>query len=64
MPRSMRQSSPLQIPARAPIVGEDEADPRRGRISYVSLVARALLESRMGDMVRIGASEATIIRVE
>jgi transcription elongation GreA/GreB family factor len=46
------------------IVGEDEADPRRGRISYVSPLARALLESRMGDMVRIGASEAAIIRVE
>jgi transcription elongation GreA/GreB family factor len=45
------------------IVGEDEADPRRGRISYVSPLARALLESRMGDTVRIGTSEATIIKV-
>jgi transcription elongation GreA/GreB family factor len=46
------------------IVGEDEADPRCGRISYASPLARALLESRMGDTVRIGASEATIIKVE
>jgi transcription elongation GreA/GreB family factor len=45
------------------IVGEDEADPRRGRISYGSPLASALLESRMGDTVRIGASEATIIKV-
>jgi transcription elongation GreA/GreB family factor len=46
------------------IVGEDEADPRCGRISYVSPLARALLESRIGDTVRNGASEATIIKVE
>ncbi len=46
------------------IVGEDEADPRCGRISYVSPLARALLESQIGDTVRIGALEATIIKVE
>jgi transcription elongation GreA/GreB family factor len=46
------------------IVGEDEADPRCGRISYGSPLARALLESRIGDTTRIGASEVTIIRVE
>jgi transcription elongation GreA/GreB family factor len=46
------------------IVGEDEADPRCDRISYVSPLARALLESRIGDTVRIGASEAMIIKVE
>jgi transcription elongation GreA/GreB family factor len=46
------------------IVGEDEADPRRGRISDGSPLAIALLESRMGDTVRIGSSEATIIKVE
>jgi transcription elongation GreA/GreB family factor len=46
------------------IVGENEADPRCGRISYGSPLARALLESRVGDTVRIGASDATIIKVE
>jgi transcription elongation GreA/GreB family factor len=46
------------------IVGEGEADPRCGRVSYVSPLARALLESRIGDTVQIGASEATIIKVE
>jgi transcription elongation GreA/GreB family factor len=46
------------------IVGEDEADPRCSRISYGSPLARALLESRIGDTARIGGSEATIIKVE
>jgi transcription elongation GreA/GreB family factor len=46
------------------IVGEDEADPRCGRIPYVSPLARALLKSLIDDTVRIGALEATIIKVE
>jgi transcription elongation GreA/GreB family factor len=33
------------------IVGEDEADPARGRISWVSPLARALDEARVGDAV-------------
>src|SRR5277367_2766858 len=33
------------------IVGEDEADPRAGSISYVSPVARALIGSAAGDRV-------------
>jgi len=33
------------------IVGVDEVDPARGRISWVSPVARALLKSREGDTV-------------
>ena len=34
------------------IVGEDEADPSRGTISYVSPVARALVGKKIGDVVR------------
>ncbi len=34
------------------IVGEDEADPARGLISWVSPLARALLDSEVGDEVR------------
>lgn len=34
------------------IVGVDEADPARGRISWVSPLARALLKAREGDCVR------------
>lgn len=49
------------------IVGVDEADTARGRISWVSPVARALLGSRVGDLVRIrtpqGAEEVEILSV-
>lgn len=33
------------------LVGEDEADVLKGRISYVSPLARALLKARVGDEV-------------
>jgi transcription elongation factor GreB len=36
------------------IVGADEVDPARGRVSWVSPVARALLRARAGDVVRLG----------
>ena len=36
------------------IVGEDEADPRAGTISYVSPVARALIGKSVGDSVAVG----------
>ena len=35
------------------IVGVDEVDPARGRVSWVSPVARALLKARAGDTVRL-----------
>jgi transcription elongation GreA/GreB family factor len=46
------------------IVGEDEADPAQGRLSYVSPVARALLGRRVGDVVRAGNSDAEIIAIK
>jgi transcription elongation GreA/GreB family factor len=45
------------------IVGEDEADPARGSLSYVSPVARALMGRRIGDVVRAGNSDAEIIDI-
>ena len=33
------------------IVGEDEADPDQGRVSYVSPLARALMGAKVGDSV-------------
>ncbi len=42
------------------IVGEDEADPTRGSISYVSPLAQALLGKRIGDTLRAGKDEAEI----
>ena len=35
------------------IVGMDEVDPARGRVSWVSPVARALLKARVGDSVSL-----------
>ena len=46
------------------IVGEDEADPRKGSISYVSPVARALLGRAVGDVVLRGDHEIEILSIE
>ncbi|MEI9992165.1 MAG: GreA/GreB family elongation factor [Rhizomicrobium sp.] len=35
------------------IVGEDEADPAQGRISYVSPIAQALMGARAGEIVEV-----------
>jgi len=35
------------------LVGEDESDPARGRVSWRSPLGRALLERRVGDMVMV-----------
>ena len=35
------------------IVGMDEVDPARGRVSWISPIARALLKARVGDMVSL-----------
>ena len=46
------------------IVGEDEADPARGRISYVSPIARQIIGAAVGDAVLLpdGAAELVAIR--
>lgn len=45
------------------IVGEDEADPKAGTISYVSPVARALNGKSVGDLVTVGNQELEIIAI-
>lgn len=49
------------------IVGIDEADPGRGRVSWISPVAKALLRAREGDRVVLrtptGARELDIVEV-
>lgn len=45
------------------IVGEDEADPRSGTLSFVSPVAKALTGKRVGDIVRAGTSDAEIVEI-
>lgn len=46
------------------IVGEDEADPAHGTLSYVSPVARALAGRKVGDIVQAGNSDAEIVAIE
>jgi transcription elongation GreA/GreB family factor len=45
------------------IVGEDEADPAKGTISYVSPLARALTGKSVGDVVQAGGSDAEIVNI-
>ncbi len=45
------------------IVGEDEADPKTGSISYVSPVARILMGKAAGDVVSVGAQELEIVAI-
>jgi transcription elongation GreA/GreB family factor len=45
------------------IVGEDEADPSRGTVSYTSPLARAVLTHGPGEAVLIAGHEATILDV-
>jgi transcription elongation GreA/GreB family factor len=45
------------------IVGEDEADPTNGTLSYVSPVAQAIMGKPVGETVQAGATEATIVEI-
>jgi transcription elongation GreA/GreB family factor len=46
------------------IVGEDEADPRNGSISYVSPIARALIGKAVGDVVSGSDREIEVLSME
>jgi len=46
------------------IVGEDEADPSAGSVSYVSPLAQALLGKAVGDTARVAGSEVEITAIE
>jgi transcription elongation GreA/GreB family factor len=46
------------------IVGEDEADPRQGSISYVSPMARSLAGKRVGAVVEVAGQEIEILAIE
>jgi transcription elongation GreA/GreB family factor len=45
------------------IVGEDEAEPAKGTLSYVSPLARALMGKKVGDVVPAGQDEAEILAI-
>jgi transcription elongation GreA/GreB family factor len=46
------------------IVGEDEADPAKGTIPYVSPLARALVGKAVGDVVKLGGGEVEVLAVK
>lgn len=45
------------------IVGEDEADPKTGTISYVSPVAQRLLGRAIGDVVDVNGREVEVVSI-
>jgi transcription elongation GreA/GreB family factor len=45
------------------IVGEDEADPKEGSISFVSPVATRLMGKSVGDVVTVGDQELEITEI-
>lgn len=45
------------------IVGEDEADPAKGSVSYVSPLARALMGKGEGDTATVAGREVEIITI-
>ena len=46
------------------IVGEDQADPSRGMVSYVSPLARAVMTHRVGETVQIAGQAALILDIQ
>jgi transcription elongation GreA/GreB family factor len=45
------------------IVGEDEADPKAGSVSFASPVAKSLLGRTVGDVVGSGLQQLEIIAI-
>ncbi|KJC51590.1 transcription elongation factor [Bradyrhizobium sp. LTSP885] len=45
------------------IVGEDEADPKAGSISFASPVAKSLMGKSVGDVVGSGSQELEIVAI-
>ena len=45
------------------IVGEDEADPAHGAVSYISPLAAALLGKTVGDTAMVGGGEVEIVEI-
>jgi transcription elongation GreA/GreB family factor len=45
------------------IVGEDEADPAKGAVSYISPLAQALLGKQVGDTAMVAGKEVEVVGV-
>jgi len=46
------------------IVGEDEADPAGGSVSYISPLARALLGKTLGDLADVNGAEVEVVGIK
>ena len=46
------------------IVGEDEADPAQGSVSYISPIAKSLLGKKAGEIAKLGNAELEIVSVD
>lgn len=46
------------------IVGEDEADPKAGSISFAAPLARSLMGKAVGDAISSGSHEVEIVAIE
>ena len=46
------------------IVGEDEADPAKGSVSYISPLARALLGKSVGDAASVNGAEVEVVAID
>ncbi|MBC8130349.1 MAG: transcription elongation factor GreA [Rhizobiaceae bacterium] len=46
------------------IVGQDEADPAKGLLSYVAPLAKSLAGKRVGDVVTAGPGDAEIVAID
>ncbi|WP_022679697.1 transcription elongation factor GreA [Sandarakinorhabdus limnophila] len=45
------------------IVGDDEADPHQGSVSYVSPLARAVMGKTVGDVVTLAGQDVEIVAI-
>lgn len=46
------------------VVGEDEADPAKGSVSYISPLASALMGKRVGDVAMVAGGEVEIVGLD
>lgn len=46
------------------IVGEDEADPAKGSVSYVSPLASAVMGKQIGDVVNVNGQEVEVAGID
>lgn len=46
------------------IVGEDEADPARGAVSYISPLAQALLGKAVGETATVAGQEVEVVSID